>query len=262
MEPEFVKVSRDSGDNGIAVVTIDRPPVNALNFQTVGELEHAFAQLAKDPALRAVIVTGAGDRAFVAGADIKEFPGLTREAGVEMSRRGHAVMGRIAAFPRPVIAAVNGLCLGGGCELAMACDIRIASDAAKFGQPEVNLGLIPGYGGTLRLARLVGPAVAKELLFTGRIIDAQEALAIGLVNRVVAHAGLMDACLELARTIASKAPVAVRLAKMAVSEGMEVRLEDGLEIEARYFGDACATEDMREGVQAFIEKRKPEFAGK
>ncbi|MDI7247385.1 MAG: enoyl-CoA hydratase-related protein [Bacillota bacterium] len=259
LELEFVKAR---WDKEIAIVTIDRPPVNALNFQTVGEIGQAFAQLAGDPALRAVILTGAGDRAFVAGADIKEFPGLTREAGVDMSRRGQAVLNRIAAFPRPVIAAVNGLCLGGGCELAMACDIRIASDAAKFGQPEVNLGLIPGYGGTQRLARLVGPAVAKELLFTGRVIDAREALAIGLVNTVVPHARLMDACLDLAGTIASKAPVAVRLAKMAINEGLGAGVEEGLEIEARWFGDACATEDMREGVQAFIEKRKPEFTGK
>jgi len=256
---EFVKVSRDKG---IALVTIDRPPVNALSFQTAGEVEEAFTELAQDQALRAVIVTGAGDRAFVAGADIKEFPGLTREVGIEMSRRGHAVLDRVARFPRPVIAAVNGLCLGGGCELALACDIRVASDAARFGQPEVSLGLIPGYGGTQRLARLVGPAVAKELLFTGRMIDAREALAIGLVNRVVPHADLMAACLELARTIESKAPVAVSLAKAAVDEGVEVRLSNALEIEARCFGDACATEDMREGVQAFIEKRKPEFTGK
>ncbi|MGE5587110.1 MAG: enoyl-CoA hydratase/isomerase family protein [Clostridia bacterium] len=262
MESEFVKVSWGSQEDGVAVVTIDRPPVNALDFRTVGELERAFARLSGDHALRVVIVTGAGDRAFVAGADVREFPGLTREAAIEMSRRGHAVMSRISSFPCPVIAAVNGACLGGGCELAMACDIRIASDAAKFGQPEVNLGLIPGYGGTVRLARLVGPAVAKELLFTGGIIDARQALAIGLVNRVVAHAELMEACLELARTIASKAPMAVRLAKTVVNEGAEARLEDGLEIEARLFGDACATEDMREGVQAFLEKRKPKFVGR
>ncbi|MGE5593496.1 MAG: enoyl-CoA hydratase/isomerase family protein [Betaproteobacteria bacterium] len=262
MELEFVRVSRDSRCRGTVVVTIDRPPVNALNFQTVNELARAFTELRADPSVMVVVVTGAGERAFVAGADIKEFPGLTREAGVEMSRRGHAVMGLIASFPCPVIAAVNGLCLGGGCELAMACDIRIASDSAKFGQPEVNLGLIPGYGGTVRLARLVGPAAASELLFTGRVIDAQEALAIGLVNRVVPHASLMDVCLELAETIASKAPVAVRLAKTVLSQAGDARLDDGLEVEARCFGDACATEDMHEGVRAFLEKRRPEFAGR
>jgi len=262
VELEFVRVRRDTRCGGTVVVTIDRPPVNALNFQTVNELASAFTELRADPSVMVVVVTGAGERAFVAGADIKEFPGLTREAGVEMSRRGQAAMGLIASFPRPVIAAVNGLCLGGGCELAMACDIRIASDLAKFGQPEVNLGLIPGYGGTMRLARLVGPAAARELLFTGRVIDAQEALAIGLVNKVVPHADLMDVCLEMAEVIASKAPVAVRLAKTVLSQAEDARFEDGLEVEARCFGDACATEDMHEGVRAFLEKRRPEFAGK
>ncbi|MFZ5924029.1 MAG: enoyl-CoA hydratase/isomerase family protein [Bacillota bacterium] len=258
MEPEFVRVSRDEG---VAVVTIDRPPVNALNFQAVSELSSVFDELACSSDVAVVILTGKGEKAFVAGADIKEFPGLTRQAGIEMAMRGHALMSKIATFGRPVIAAINGLCLGGGCELALACDLRVASEAARFGQPEVNLGLIPGYGGTQRLPRLVGPAVAKELLFTGSTIDAQEALRIGLVNRVVPHSELMNACFDLARTILSKAPVAVGLAKRAVDEGMQVQLEEGLELEARYFGDACATEDMREGVQAFLEKRKPQFTG-
>lgn len=259
MEPEFVKLSRDEA---IAVVTVDRPPVNALNFQTVGELERIFDELAHFSDVLVVVLTGKGDKAFVAGADIKEFPGLTRQAGVEMSRRGHALVNRILSFGRPVIAAVNGLCLGGGCELAMACDLRIASEAAKFGQSEVNLGLIPGYGGTQLLPRLVGPAVAKELLFTGKMIDAQEALRIGLVNRVLPHSDLIDACLDLARAMVSKAAGAIGLAKRAVNEGMQVQLQEGLELEACYFGDACATDDMREGVQAFLEKRRPRFAGK
>ncbi|MCR4403440.1 MAG: enoyl-CoA hydratase-related protein [Firmicutes bacterium] len=262
MEGECVKLTRSGREEGIAIVTIDRPPVNALDLRTVDELDRMFSRLTLDEALKVVIVTGAGDRAFAAGADVREFPGLTREAAIEMSRRGHAVMNRISSFPRPVIAAVNGACLGGGCELAMACDVRIASDAATFGQPEVNLGLIPGYGGTIRLPRLVGPAAAKELLFTGGTIDAHRALAIGLVNRVVPHSDLMQVCIELARTMASKAPIAVRLAKTMVNEGADARLEDSLDMEARLFGDACATEDMREGVQAFLEKRKPKFAGR
>lgn len=259
MEAEFVRVSRNEG---VAVVIIDRPPVNALSFQVVSELTNVFDELARSSSVAVVILTGEGDKAFVAGADIKEFPGLTRQAGIEMSERGHVLMSRIATFGRPVIAAINGLCLGGGCELALACDFRVASEAAKFGQPEVNLGLIPGYGGTQRLPRLVGPALAKELLFTGRTVDAQEALRIGLVNRVVPHSELMNACFDLAQTILSKAPVAIGLAKRAVDEGMQVQLDEGLELEARYFGDACATDDMREGVQAFLEKRKPQFTGK
>ncbi len=259
VDAEFVRVSRDGG---IAVVTIDRPPVNALNFQAVKELLDVADDLARGPDVGVVILTGAGDRAFVAGADINELSGLSREAAFDMSKRGHALMERIATLPKPVIAAINGSCLGGGCELALACDLRIASEGARFGQPEVNLGLIPGYGATARLPRLVGPAAAKELLFTGRTMDANEAYRIGLVNRVVPHAELMDVCLELARTILSRAPIAVNLVKRLVNEGMQLGLGEALDLEARCFGDACATDDMREGVRAFLEKRKPRFGGR
>lgn len=250
-------------DNEVAVLTINRPQVlNALNAKVLVELEQAFNELSADEGVKAIILTGAGEKAFVAGADIGELANLDCLNGIKAMRRGQHVFFQIEGCPKPVIAAVNGFALGGGCELAMSCDIRIASDKAKFGQPEVNLGLIPGYGGTQRLARLVGLGKAKEIIFTGDMIDAQEALRIGLVDKVVPAAELLTQAKEMARKIASRAPVAVRLSKQAINFGANVDLMSGCRFEADQFGASCATGDMKEGTKAFLEKRKPEFKGK
>lgn len=247
----------------IAVVTVNRPQVmNALNAAVLTELEKAFEELIRDERTKAVILTGAGEKAFVAGADIGELAKLDCLSGIKAMRRGQHVFFQIEGCSKPVIAAVNGFALGGGCELAMACDIRVASDKARFGQPEVNLGLIPGYGGTQRLARLVGLGKAKEIIFTGDMIDAQEALRIGLADKVVPAAELMTQAKEIARKIASKAPIAVRLAKQAINFGANVDIMSGCRFEADQFGSSCSTEDMKEGTKAFLEKRKPEFKGK
>ena len=209
-----------------------------------------------------VVVTGEGRKAFVAGADIGEIHGLTLETGKDLSRRGHEVYDQISAFPWPVIAGIAGLCLGGGMELALSCDLRIASDNARFGQPEVNLGIIPGWGGTQRLPRLVGTGFARELIFTGRIISAEEALGIGLVNQVVPQEALRNTCMDLAKTILSKAPLAMKMAKRAINQGILVPLEEGLRLEEECFGKLCASEDMKEGTLAFLEKRDAKFTGK
>lgn len=259
MKSDAVKVTYD---DGVAFVIIDRPPVNALNLGILSRLSHALRDLGARTEPMVVVIIGEGGKAFVAGADIAEIHGLTEETGRNLSRRGHEVYDEISAFPWPVIAGISGLCLGGGMELALACDIRIAADHAKFGQPEVNLGIIPGWGGTQRLPRLVGTGIARELIFTGRIIDAEEALSIGLVNEVVPHEALRNTCIELAKTILSKAPVAVKMAKRAINEGIKVSLEEGLNLEEKCFSELCASEDMKEGTSAFLEKRKPEFAGK
>ena len=237
----------------IATITICRPQVrNALNIQTVEELGAAFEQARADAAIRVVVLSGAGEKAFVAGADISEIAGLSAAAAEEFSRHGQRVFDAIEKLGKPVIAAVNGYALGGGCELAMACTLRIAADTAVFGQPEVKLGLIPGYGATLRLPRLVGKSRALELLLTGETITAVEALRIGLVDRVVPGAELMGAAEELARKIAGNAPLAVRYALEAVNGGDEAAL----------FGMACGTADMKEGTRAFLEKRAARFEGK
>ncbi len=247
--------------DGLALLTLDRPEaLNALNLSVFDELEAAFGSLAQDPQLRAVILTGAG-KAFVAGADIKEMAAFTPAQARAFSRRGQQVMNQIESFPRPVIAAVNGFALGGGCELAMACDLRIASARAKAGQPEVNLGVLPGFGGTQRLARLVGRAKAKYLLFTGEIISASRALEIGLFDEVVAPDQLLPRCLEIAATIASKGPLAVSYCKRAVNVGIEVPLAQGLDSEAGLFAETFATADQKEGMAAFIEKRPAAFRG-
>jgi enoyl-CoA hydratase len=209
-----------------------------------------------------VILTGAGDKAFVAGTDIQELAGLERESGRAFAAGGQELFDRIEHFSRPVIAAVNGYALGGGNELALACHLRVASDRARFGQPEVNLGIIPGYGGTQRLARLVGRGKALEMILTGEHIDAAEALRIGLVNRVVPHAELHAVVTAMAKTIAGKGPEAVRLALEAVRAVEELGLADGLRKEAELFGSCCATEDFREGTRAFLDKRKPVFVGR
>jgi enoyl-CoA hydratase len=251
-------------DDKIAIVTINRPKVlNALNGATVCELDEVFAELAADPDVGAVVLTGAGEKAFVAGADISEFNDLVsaREAA-DFALRGQAALNRIESLPRPVIAAINGFALGGGCELAMACDIRLAADTARLGQPEINLGIIPGYGGTQRLARLVGRGAAKLLCMSGDPIDAAEALRIGLVERVVPAAALLDEAKQLARRLAGKAPVALALIKQAINVGLEGSLAEGLAYEAAQFGLAFDTEDRVEGVNAFQEKRKPVWQGR
>ena len=249
--------------NKIAFVTVNRPDkLNALNAQAKDELKQVFASIKSDSAVDAVILTGAGEKAFVAGTDIKELTELDRASGQAFSEGGQSVFNLIENLGKPVIAAVNGYALGGGAELALACHIRISSENAKFGQPEVNLGVIPGYGGTQRLARLVGKAKAMEMILTGDPIDAQEALRIGLVSKVVPQSELMRAAEEIAQKILAKGQIAVRKAIQAVNASQEKSLTDGLAVEATLFGECCATEDFKEGTRAFLEKRKPVFKNK
>ena len=250
-------------DGAVAVLTINRPKVlNALNGQTLDELRRAVLELKHDPAVRAVIVTGAGEKSFIAGADINELAVQSPTDGREHAIRGQHVFDLIEHMGKPVIAAINGYALGGGCELAMACTIRIAADTAKLGQPEINLGLVPGYAGTQRLARIVGRGRALELLLTGDQITAQEAQRLGLVNRVVAAADLMAEARALAASLAGKAPIAVRYILEAVHKGLEMPFPQAQIFEATLFGLVAATEDMREGTKAFLEKRKPDFKGR
>jgi enoyl-CoA hydratase len=250
-------------DGDIAVVTVNRPKVlNALNRETMDELRRAALDLRHDDDVRSVIFTGAGEKAFIAGADIAELARLGAAEGRAYVASGQHVLDLIENLGKPVIAAVNGFALGGGCELAMACALRIAADSARFGQPEVKLGLIPGYGGTQRLARIVGKGRALDLLLTGRTVDAAEALAMGLVSRVVPAASLMTEAKALARSITANAPLALRYAVEAVNRGSDLSLADGAFLEAALFGLAMATDDAREGTAAFLEKRKPAFKGK
>jgi enoyl-CoA hydratase len=250
-------------DGAVAIVTINRPKVlNALNAQTIGELDRVFADLERDEATRVVIVTGAGDRAFIAGADINELAVQSPSGGREYALAGQRVFDRIANLGKPVIAAINGYALGGGCELAMACTLRIASDTAKLGQPEIALGLIPGYAGTQRLSRLVGPGRALEMLLTGAPIAADQALRIGLVNRVVPGADVLKEARALAAKLSESAPIALRYILSAVHRGAEMPLSDACQYEATLFGLVASTEDMREGTSAFLEKRKAAFKGR
>ncbi len=250
-------------DGAIAIVTINRPKaLNALNDDTIAELHHCFTTIGDDSGIRAVILTGAGEKAFVAGADIGELAECDVAGGRAKCERGQAAFFKIETLPQPVIAAVNGFALGGGCEIAMSCDIRLASEKAKLGQPEVNLGIIPGYGGTQRLARLVGIGKAKELIFTGDMIGASEAHRIGLVDQVYPPEELMDKAKELAAKIAEKGPRAIKAAKEAINFGVEVDLESGCAFEAAQFAQICATQDKNEGTKAFLEKRKAKFTGK
>ena len=245
----------------IATVTINRPDkLNALNVAVFDDLSLMIDELRDRADVGGVIITGAG-RAFIAGADISELEPHGALAAKALARRGQLVFNRLESLPKPVIAAVNGFALGGGCELAMACHVRIASEAAKFGQPEVKLGLIPGYGGTQRLPRLVGKGVALEMLLTGRHITAAEALQMGLVNRVVPAANLLAEAKALAAELALKAPIAVQYIIEAVHRGLEVSFDKGQFLEAALFGLVASTDDMREGTKAFLEKRKPDFRG-
>ena len=251
-------------DGAITTVTLNRPSVlNALNLRMLDELAETFGELERDDALRAVIVTGAGAKAFAAGADIGELNALPNARAAEaQALKGQALTSRIEGMRVPVIAAVNGFALGGGCELAMACDMRIASENARFGQPEVNLGILPGYGGTQRTTRLLGEGMAMYLCLTGEMIDAQEALRIGLVQRVTPLDGLLAEAKRIAGLIASKAPLAVAAAKRAIVSGASMPLPDGLALEALLFGQVVMTDDFREGSQAFLDKRKANFAGR
>src|SRR5438270_423597 len=250
-------------DGSVAILTINRPKVlNALNSATVDELRRAVLELRRDRAVRAIVLTGAGDKAFVAGADINELATLRPPEGREHALTGQHVFDVIENLGIPVIAAINGYALGGGCELAMACTLRLASETAKIGQPEVKLGIIPGYGGTQRLPRLVGKGIAMQLVLTGEMISAQEAHRIGLVNEVVAAAELIPRAEAIAQKIIANAPLAVQYAMEAVNKGMEMTLAEGLYLEAVLFGVSCATEDKKEGTTAFLEKRAAQFKGK
>jgi len=248
---------------GIACITVNRPDkLNALNHKVMEELKDCFAAAQKDDEVRVVILTGAGEKAFVAGADINELAVQTPLEGKETSLRGQKVLDFIENLGKPVIAAVNGFALGGGCELAMACTLRIASENARFGQPEVKLGIIPGYAGTQRLPRLVGKGRAHEIILTGEMVSAQEAFRIGLVNQVVPAGELRATAEKIAQKIMANAPVAIKFAMEAVNRGMEMTQEQGEFIEATLFGLLTTTADMKEGTQAFLEKRPPKFVGR
>lgn len=259
----YQNIILEHAESGIYVLTINRPKaLNALNAATLDELASAVVRVAEDAASRVLLVTGAGEKAFIAGADITAMQGMSALEAQAFSEKGQRVMQSIEALPIPVIALVNGYALGGGCELAMSCDWIIAAERAVFGQPEVNLGIPPGFGGTQRLARLVGRARALELVITGRQIKTDEALRIGLVNEIVAAGELTEKGLAMARLIAAKAPVAVRVAKQAVQRGLDLDLANGCVLETSLFAFAFGTADRQEGMTAFVEKRVPKFTGR
>jgi len=248
---------------GVATLTVNRPDkLNALNAQTLDEMEHAFDHCATSESVRALIVTGAGEKAFVAGADIAELSRQSPIDGKERSARGQGVLDRIERLGKPVVAAINGFALGGGCELAMACHVRVAAEGARLGTPEVKLGLMCGYAGTQRLPRLVGKGRALEILLTGEMVDAAEAFRIGLVNRVVPKEKLLAESEALLRKMLANGPVSLRFVLEAVNAGLETTLEEGQRLEATLFGLICTTEDMKEGTQAFLEKRPAKFQGR
>jgi enoyl-CoA hydratase len=250
-------------EDRVAVLSVNRPDkLNALNEQTIRELGEAVDEITRRDDVGGVILTGVGEKAFVAGADIAELATMGPVDGIDVSRLGQQVFRRIELSRKPVIAAVNGFALGGGCELALACHLRIASENAQFGLPEVKLGIIPGYGGTLRLPRIVGKGRALELMLTAQFIKADEAYRIGLANRVVPQAELMDTARKTMQTILSNGPVAVGLAIECTTRGMEMSVDDGLALESNLFGLLAATQDMREGMSAFLEKRKAAFTGR
>jgi enoyl-CoA hydratase len=259
-ERKLVKLERDGE---IAVVTIDREEkLNALNPDVVRELGEAFAEVRDDDAVLGVILTGAGEKAFVAGADITVLAEMDSLTGIRVSRDGQEVFRAIELFPKPVIAAVGGYALGGGCELALACHLRVASENARFGLPEVSLGIIPGYGGTIRLSRLVGLGRAVQMTLTGEMVAAEEAGRIGLANAVVPRDELMERAKELLRTITKNGPVAVRMALESIYRALDSGTEESLTFESSLFGLLASTTDMKEGMSAFLEKRKPDFRGK
>jgi len=248
---------------GMATITINRPDkLNALNRATLDELNEVLKKIEQNAEIKSIIITGSGEKAFVAGADIAEIAKLNEKSGEEFSLYGQAILNRIENNTRPVLAAVNGFALGGGCELALACHIRIASENAKFGQPEVSLGVIPGFGGTQRLPRLVGKGKGLELCLTGNIIDAQEAYRIGLVNAVVPMNQLKSAAENMLRIIMLKGPIAVAKVIESINKGLDRDLRDALQLEAKFFAGTCATEDKQEGTKAFLEKRTANFSGK
>jgi enoyl-CoA hydratase len=253
----MIRVEREEG---VATVLVDRPDaMNALDVATLTELRERLHEQRDDAAVRAVVLTGAGDRAFIAGADIKYMSGLGSDGAKEWGALGHDVATLLETMPKPTIAAINGFALGGGCELTLACDFRYASSRAKLGQPEINLGIIPGWGGTQRLARVCGIGFAKELILTGRVVDADEALQRGLVNAV--HDPVLESALETARLLASKSPLALAAAKAATNRALQGDHAEHLHSEADHFGDLFASADAKEGLSAFIEKREPNFVG-
>ena len=250
-------------EGDIAILMINRPKaLNALNSDTLSELSAALDELGKDSEVKAVIITGSGEKAFIAGADISQMKDFSSLEGRKFAQLGQATFRKIELLPQPVIAAVNGFALGGGCELAMACDMRVAGENARFGQPEVTLGLTAGFGGTQRLPRLVGTGIASELLFSGDMIDAQEAYRIGLVNKVYPLENLMAEAKKLAKRIAGRAPVAVQLSKSAIQRGINLDMDSAQAYEAEVFGLTFSTADQTEGCTAFVEKRKPAFTGR
>lgn len=247
----------------VALVTVSRPEaLNALDEETLSELDEVIGALGADREVGAVVITGGGEKAFVAGADVARFRTMDHQAARRFARLGQAVFDRLEALPKPVIAAVNGYALGGGCELALACDLRLASERARFGLPEINLGLIPGWGGTQRLPRLIGPAKAKQMILTGEMVEAAEALRLGLVDAVFPAERLLSEAMSLAGKLAGKARVALGLAKAAIDHGLRAGLGAGLAYEAELFSLVFATQDREEGVAAFLEKRPPRFQGR
>ena len=248
--------------DGIAVITVNRPDkLNALNADTVRQLDARLREARDDDAIRVILLTGAGEKAFVAGADIAELSRMGPIDGVAISREGQATFRMMEAMPKPVIGVINGFALGGGLELALACHIRIASTRAKFGLPEVKLGIIPGYGGTIRLPRLVGRGRALEMMLTGEMIDAEEAWRIGLVNRIAEPDALLDVARDLARKMIANGPIAIAMALESVDHGMSSTIDDAQTLESNLFGLLASTDDMREGMKAFLEKRRAEFRG-
>lgn len=260
-EKEFIKVKIEEK---VALVTLNRPPVNALSMKVMQEISEVFTELAANPEAKVIVFTGEGkNMTFIAGADLKEMAQISSKDQAEsLAKKGQAIFNQIEQMKKPVIAAINSVCVGGGNELAMACHMRISSDRARFGQPEINLGIIPGFGGTQRLTRLVGPSKARELILTGDMITAQEALRIGLVDRVVPDGELLRQALGLAKKIAAKGAVALALSLEAILKATDTEQEAGLDLEAKFFGRIAETEDMKEGVRAFLEKRHPSFKDK
>jgi enoyl-CoA hydratase len=257
------KYIRSSKDARVGRITIDRPDtLNSLMIHVMRELDHALKTMEKDETIRVVVLTGAGDKAFVAGGDIKYMNDATASSLLNEQTEGQEIIRGMEEQRKPIIARINGVALGGGTELALACDMRIASERARFGLPEITLGIIPGYGGTQRLARLVGPGKAKELLMTGDIISAQEALQIGLVNQVVPHDQLDEAVEKLARKLCERPPLGLQMVKETVNYGLQMDLNSGIRLEARVFNILFNSEDRKEGLSAFLEKRKPVFSGK